>query len=62
VAFEVFPESVVGGLEALDDRFRDGLAIDLGELGAILRVLIVRILKLQAFENFFEFLLIDHEV
>ena len=55
VAFEVFPEGVVGGLETLDDGFRDGLAIDFGEFRAILGVLVVCVLKLQMFEAFSSF-------
>jgi hypothetical protein len=53
-------EGVVGGLEALEDRLGNGLAVDLGEFGAIPGVLAVRVFKFQAFEKFFEFLLIDH--
>lgn len=62
MALEVFPEGVAGGLETLDDGFRDGFAVDCGKFGAILGVLVVRVLKLQMFEGFFQSLLLDHGV
>ncbi len=45
----------------MDDEFRDGLAVDLGEFREIPDVLVVRELKLQMLEGFFDFLVNDHE-